>query len=35
MSVIEEVKDFADDVKKGIGDKGFYLLIAAAGAFGL
>lgn len=35
MSVIEEVKDFADDVKKGIGDKGFYILIAAAGAFGL
>ena len=35
MSVIEEVKDFADDVKKGLGDKGFYLLIAAAGAFGL
>ena len=35
MSVIEEVKDFADDVKKGIGDKGFYILIAAVGAFGL
>ena len=35
MSIIEEVKDFADDVKKGIGDKGFYILIAAAGAFGL
>ena len=35
MSVIEEVKDFADDVKKGIGDKGFYILIAAACAFGL
>lgn len=35
MSVIEEVKDFADDVKKGIGNKGFYILIAAAGAFGL
>lgn len=35
MSVIEEVKDFGNDLKKGLGDKGFYILIAAAGAFGL
>lgn len=35
MTVIEEIKDFGNDIKKGIGDKGFYILIAAAGAFGL
>ena len=35
MTVIEEIKDFADNVKKGVGDKGFYILIAAALGFGL
>ena len=35
MSIIEEVKDFGNALKKGLGDKGFYILIAAAGVFGL
>lgn len=35
MTVIKEVEEFVDDVKKGVGNKGFYILIAAAGAFGL
>ena len=35
MSVIEEVKDFGNDLQKTIGKNGVYILIAAAGAFGL
>lgn len=35
MSVIEEVKDFGNDLQKTIGKNGVYVLIATAGAFGL
>ena len=35
MSVIEEVKDFGNDLQKTIGKNGVYILIAAAGAFGI
>ena len=30
-----EIMEVMEDIKKGIGDKGFYILIACAGAFGL
>lgn len=35
MSVIEEVKGFGNDLQKTIGKNGVYILIAAAGAFGI
>lgn len=33
--MIEEIKDFVDDVKDKVGDKGFYAIIAVVAAFGI
>lgn len=35
MAFIETVETFAEDVKEKVGDKGFYLLLAAAAGFGV
>ena len=35
MAFIETIEDFAGDVKEKVGDKGFYLLLAAAAGLGI